>query len=87
MSRAGEGGAQREKEASQGPSKLLSSHPSPRESQEPVRLKRSMGSASQPGPGSQGCSAARAGQGETVKGHRGDPGASGEAGAEPEDRG
>lgn len=34
LSWAGEGGAQREKKATQGPNKLFPSHPSPRESQE-----------------------------------------------------
>ena len=87
MSRAREGGAQMEKEANQGPNKLIPSHPSPKESQEPAQLKGSTGSASQQGRGPWGNTAARAGQEETAKGYQGGPGASGgEAGAEPEDR-
>ena len=82
MSSAGEGGAQRKKEASQGPHKLLPSHPSPGKSQEPAQLKGSAGSASQPGwaPGG----AAPLGQArEGAEGPEGDPGTSrGEAGAD-----
>lgn len=87
LSRAGEGGAQREKETSLVPNKLF--HPSltqgePGASPAPGRYAQRQSAGSD----SPGCSAAaRAGQGETATGSQGGPGASGgEAAAQPEDQ-
>lgn len=87
MSGAGEGGAQRAKEASEGTHELLPSHPSPRESQDQPNSRAVRAEPACQGRAPSG--AAPLGQArERAEGHEGDPGASGgEAGAEPEDRG
>lgn len=85
MSGVGEGGAQREKEASEGPHELLPCHPSPRESQDQPNSRAVRAAPACQGRAPRG--AAPLGQArERGEGHEGDPGASGgEAGAEPEE--